>query len=123
MRASRMASSAGAKVALCELPYDPISSESTGGLGGTCVIRGCVPKKLFVFGSSFASDFEDARGYGWEMREPELNWEALLQAKRKETARLNGIYKKLLDGSGVESFEGSGKLIDTHTVEITDTKV
>lgn len=119
VRASRMASSAGAKVGLCEMPYDPISSDRTGGLGGTCVIRGCVPKKLFVFGSGFSADFEDASGFGWVLSEPKLDWKRLLDAKLKETERLNGIYERLLDGSGVTSYVGAGKLLDNHTVEIT----
>lgn len=118
-----MASSAGAKVGLCEMPYDPISSDRTGGLGGTCVIRGCVPKKLFVFGSGFSADFEDASGFGWVLSEPKLDWKKLLGAKLKETERLNGIYERLLDGSGVKSYVGAGRLLDNHTVEITGQEV
>lgn len=113
-----MAAAAGAKVGLCELPYDPISTENLGGLGGTCVIRGCVPKKLFVFGSEFAAQFQDAQGFGWDVDEPTLDWKRLLIAKTKEIQRLNGVYQKLLHGSGVSTFEGAGKLIDKHTVEI-----
>jgi len=114
-----MASSAGAKVGLCEMPFDLISSERAGGLGGTCVIRGCVPKKLFVYGSSFSSEFSDAAGYGWHVDKPRLDWEKLLFAKAKEVERLNGVYKRLLDNSDVKLHEGSGKLIDAHTIEIT----
>ena len=119
MRASRMASSAPAKVGLCEMPFDLISSERAGGLGGTCVIRGCVPKKLFVYGSSFSSEFCDAVGYGWHIDKPKLDWEKLLLAKTKEVERLNGIYTRLLNNSNVSLHEGSGKLIDAHTIEIT----
>jgi glutathione reductase (NADPH) len=61
-----MSSQAGAKVGLVELPYSPISSATAGGLGGTCVIRGCVPKKLLVYGSGFESEFRDAVGFGWD---------------------------------------------------------
>jgi len=123
VRASRMASNAGAKVGLCEMPYDPISTETTGGLGGTCVIRGCVPKKLFVYGSEFAAGFQDAEGFGWVVDDVKLDWKRLLAAKQNETQRLNGIYEKLLAGSGVHTHEGSGRLIDRHTVEITNAQV
>ena len=120
VRASRMSSTAGAKVGLVELPFNPISSDTQGGLGGTCVIRGCVPKKLFVFGSGFKAEFEDAAGFGWDVDpNPKLNWSKLLEAKTKEITRLNGIYGRLLDGSGVTAYEGAGKLLDKHTVEIT----
>jgi glutathione reductase (NADPH) len=123
VRASRMASNAGARVGLCEMPYDPVSTETTGGLGGTCVIRGCVPKKLFVYGSEFAAGFQDAEGFGWVMDNVKLDWKHLLDAKQKEIQRLNGIYERLLAGSGVHTHEGSGKLIDRHTVEITNAQV
>ena len=113
VRASRMSSTAGAKVGLVELPFNPISSDTQGGLGGTCVIRGCVPKKLFVFGSGFKAEFEDAAGFGWDVDpNPKLNWSKLLEAKTKEITRLNGIYGRLLDGSGVTAYEGAGKLLD-----------
>lgn len=61
-----MSSQAGAKVALVELPYNAISSATQGGLGGTCVIRGCVPKKLLVYGSGFEAEFRDSMGFGWD---------------------------------------------------------
>lgn len=65
VRASRMAASLhGAKVAICDLPYSPIASDEMGGAGGTCVLRGCVPKKLFVYASEFREAFKDARGFG-----------------------------------------------------------
>ncbi|OUS42079.1 hypothetical protein BE221DRAFT_202020 [Ostreococcus tauri] len=120
VRASRMAAQKGAKVGLCELPFDPISSDSTGGLGGTCVIRGCVPKKLLVYGSSFSAEFSDAAGFGWDMKEnPQFSWDKLLAAKNKEIQRLNGIYSRLLEKSGVDVHTGSGKLIDKNTVQVT----
>lgn len=68
VRASRMAASMhGARVAVCDLPYSPIASDETGGAGGTCVLRGCVPKKLFVYASEFREAFRDARGFGCAM--------------------------------------------------------
>lgn len=119
-----MAAQKGAKVGLCELPFDPISSDSTGGLGGTCVIRGCVPKKLLVYGSSFSAEFSDAAGFGWDMKEnPQFSWDKLLAAKNKEIQRLNGIYSRLLEKSGVDVHTGSGKLIDKNTVQVTTPEV
>ncbi|KAK3233743.1 hypothetical protein CYMTET_55976 [Cymbomonas tetramitiformis] len=121
VRASRLAAADGKKVAIIELPFDPVSSESTGGFGGTCVIRGCVPKKLFVYGSHFHEEFEDAEGFGWNIHTPpKFNWQHLMAQKTKEITRLNGIYAKMLNNAGAEIFEGRGKLIDAHTVEVTD---
>jgi glutathione reductase (NADPH) len=117
-----MASQAGAKVGLVELPFNPISSESGGGLGGTCVLRGCVPKKLLVYGSGFKADFEDARGFGWDVdTNPKLNWDKLLEAKTKEITRLNGVYGRILAGAGVTEYVGYGKLVNPNTIEITKT--
>src|ERR671926_370536 len=87
-RASRRAGSYGAKVGICE--------ESR--VGGTCVIRGCVPKKLLVYGAQFADAFQDAVGFGWERVHPGFDWGALVAAKNQEIDRLNGIYIGLLKG-------------------------
>ena len=81
VRASRIAASHGAKVAVAE-EYR---------VGGTCVIRGCVPKKLFVYASRFAEEFEDAEGFGWTVGETSFSWEKLIANKDKEIDRLNGI--------------------------------
>ncbi|GJN22525.1 hypothetical protein PR202_gb10095 [Eleusine coracana subsp. coracana] len=82
VRGSRTAASFGAKVAICELPFHPISSEWLGGHGGTCVIRGCVPKKILVYGSSFKGEFEDAKNFGWEINgDINFNWKTLLENK------------------------------------------
>ncbi|ERN18871.1 hypothetical protein AMTRI_Chr07g24750 [Amborella trichopoda] len=122
VRAARFAAGFGAKVAICELPFDPISSEVIGGVGGTCVIRGCVPKKILVYAASFGGEFEDAKHFGWEINEPvEFNWNKLLHNKTKEINRLNGIYKRLLSNSGVTLLEGEAKLVNSHTVEVTQT--
>ena len=124
MRASRMAAQKKAKVGLCELPFDPVSSELTGGLGGTCVIRGCVPKKLLMYGSAFSSEFSDAEGFGWELPgKPQFSWDRLLRAKTEEIVRLNGIYSRLLDNSGVDTHIGSGRLLDKNTVQVTSPEV
>ncbi|KAI3932801.1 hypothetical protein MKX01_031783 [Papaver californicum] len=120
VRASRTSAGYGAKVAICELPFHPISSETIGGVGGTCVIRGCVPKKILVYGASFAGEFEDAQNYGWELNEkPNYNWKKLLENKTQEIVRLNGIYKRLLSNAGVKMYEGEGKVVGPHEVELT----
>ncbi|MFU8832165.1 MAG: glutathione-disulfide reductase [Wenzhouxiangella sp.] len=106
VRASRIAAGHGARVAICE--------ESR--VGGTCVIRGCVPKKLLVFASQFSEAFEDAAGYGWTAGEQSFSWPGLIKAKDKEIDRLNRIYISLLDNAGVDLHMGRGRLIDAHTV-------
>ncbi|HLZ74788.1 glutathione-disulfide reductase [Phenylobacterium sp.] len=105
---SRRAASYGATVGICE----------DSRVGGTCVIRGCVPKKLLVYGAHFAEDFADAAGYGWTVGETKFDWPTLIANKNRETDRLNGIYKKLLSDSGVKLYEKRGKIIDPHTVEV-----
>ncbi|GMN62496.1 hypothetical protein TIFTF001_031587 [Ficus carica] len=120
VRAARFSANYGAKVGICELPFNPISSEVIGGVGGTCVIRGCVPKKILVYGSSLGGEIEDAGRYGWEVNEKvDFNWKKLLQKKTDEILRLNGIYKRLLSNAGVKSFEGEGKLVGPNEVEVT----
>ncbi|HEU0229164.1 MAG TPA: FAD-dependent oxidoreductase, partial [Burkholderiaceae bacterium] len=92
VRAARIAAGHGAKVAIAEADR----------VGGTCVIRGCVPKKLMVLAGRFADDFIDARGFGWEVGTPRHDWTALIAAKDKEIARLEGLYIQGLTSSGVE---------------------
>lgn len=114
-----MAASFGAKVGICELPFDPISSECLGGCGGTCVIRGCVPKKILVYGASFRGEFEDSQNFGWDIHgDIKFDWKRLIANKNKEITRLNGIYSKILTSAGVTIFEGEGRVIDPHTVEV-----
>ncbi|TVQ30833.1 MAG: glutathione-disulfide reductase [Wenzhouxiangella sp.] len=108
VRASRIAAGHGARVAICE--------ESR--VGGTCVIRGCVPKKLLVFASQFSEAFEDCGGYGWSVGKPEFSWPDLIAAKDREIDRLNQIYIRLLDNAGVDLHMGRGRLVDEHTVEV-----
>tara|TARA_R110000868_G_scaffold3419_9_gene22103 strand:- start:179 stop:1552 length:1374 start_codon:yes stop_codon:yes gene_type:complete len=108
VRASRIASSHGAKVAVAE-EYR---------VGGTCVIRGCVPKKLFVYASSFAEEFEDAEGFGWTVGERSFSWEKLIANKDREIDRLNGIYIRNLQNSKVEIFQSRAFLKDAHTVHL-----
>ncbi|GLT52309.1 hypothetical protein SLA2020_256570 [Shorea laevis] len=119
VRAARFSANFGAKVGICELPFHPISSEVIGGVGGTCVIRGCVPKKILVYGAAFGGEIEDARNYGWEVNDKvEFNWKKLLQKKTDEITRLNGIYKRLLSNAGVKLFEGEGKIVGPNEVEV-----
>ncbi len=108
VRASRIAASHGARVGICE-DYR---------VGGTCVIRGCVPKKLLVYGSKFAHEFEDAAAYGWTLGEPTHSWSTLRDNVQKEVDRLNGVYLRLLDGAGVKLHMGRGRLMDRHTIQV-----
>jgi len=108
VRASRIAAGHGARVGLCE--------ESR--LGGTCVIRGCVPKKLLVFASQFSEAFADASGYGWQVAGAEFDWPEMVAAKEREITRLEQVYGRLLEGAGVEVHAGRGVLVDAHTVVV-----
>jgi len=110
VRASRIAASLGAKVAVAEDMF----------MGGTCVNVGCVPKKLFVYGSHFAEEFEAAAGFGWSVSTPEFDWPTLRDNKTKEIERLNGIYDRMLDNAGVEVIKGRATVVDGHTVAVGD---
>ncbi|KAI3806035.1 hypothetical protein L1987_21925 [Smallanthus sonchifolius] len=119
VRASRFASNFGASVAVCELPFATISSETTGGVGGTCVLRGCVPKKLLVYASKYSHEFEESLGFGWSYNsEPTHDWSTLMANKNAELQRLTGIYKNILNNAGVKLIEGRGKIVDPHTVDV-----
>jgi glutathione reductase (NADPH) len=108
VRAARMSAAFGAKVAIAE-DYR---------VGGTCVIRGCVPKKLLAYAAHFAEDFEDARGFGWTVGESTFSWPDLIRNKDTEIARLSAIYSDLLTRSGVTSLTGRAIVKDRHTVAI-----
>lgn len=105
---ARRSASYGARVALCE----------DNRLGGTCVIRGCVPKKLMRYGAFFSEHFKAARGYGWNVAEAKLDWNRLISARNNEIARLNGIYRNMLEKAGVEVIDGRGKVIGPNAVEV-----
>lgn len=109
VRASRMAAGQGKKVAVAESRY----------LGGTCVNVGCVPKKLFVYASEYSQFAQEAAGFGIDMNIDAFDWPTLRDRKTKEIERLNGIYKSLLDGSGVETHWGHAKIAGENTVEVT----
>lgn len=122
-RASRMsASNHGAKVAICELPFGFVSSDSVGGAGGTCVLRGCVPKKLMVYAAAFPKEIKESRGFGWDSKDGEIDWSMFMGKKKDELRRLNGVYDKMLKNAGVKIIEGRGKLLDAHTVEVDGKK-
>eukprot|EP00887_Chlorella_sp_A99_P002348 scaffold10.g2348.t1 len=119
VRASRVCAGVyGAKVAVVELPFGFVSSDTVGGAGGTCVIRGCVPKKLLVYASEFADSYRDAQGFGWGAAQPPVDVRALIQRKAKEIERLNGIYSTILSKAGCDYVEGRGVILDPHTVEV-----
>lgn len=119
VRASRFAANFGASVAVCELPFSTISSDTGGGFGGTCVLRGCVPKKLLVYASKYSHEFEESNGFGWSYDvEPKHDWNTLMANKNAELQRLTGIYKNILKNAGVTSIEGRGKIVDPHTVDV-----
>jgi glutathione reductase (NADPH) len=86
--------------------------------GGTCVIRGCVPKKLYVYASQFSEHFEDAAGYGWTVGKVSFDWAKLVANKDREIARLEGLYRKGLEDAGARIFEARAVLLDQHTVRV-----
>jgi len=108
VRASRMAAKTGARVAVVE--------ESR--VGGTCVMRGCVPKKLLVYAASFAHNFGDARGFGWDVPKPAFDWGDLIVNKNTELNRLEGIYKRMLRESNVDFLTGHGVVSGPHAVTV-----
>ena len=110
VRAARIAGSYGARVMVAE-EYR---------VGGTCVIRGCIPKKLFVYASRFADEFEDAAGYGWTVPEPSFDWPTLIANKDREIARLEAAYTTTLERAKVEIVKSRATLIDPHAVRLAN---
>ncbi|MFU0506529.1 glutathione-disulfide reductase [Pseudaminobacter sp. NGMCC 1.201702] len=108
VRAARVAASLGKRVGIAE-EYR---------FGGTCVIRGCVPKKLYVYASQFPEHFEDAAGYGWSVPPARFDWRRLVANKDREIARLEGLYRKGVEGAGGEAFATRAVLIDAHTIRL-----
>ena len=108
VRAARMAAMTGARVAVAE--------ESR--VGGTCVIRGCVPKKFMVYASEFARQFEDARGYGWTVGETSFDWCEFKARRDMEVARLSGLYQANLNKAGADLIRGRAVFEDAHTLRI-----
>ncbi len=108
VRASRMAAMQGKRVAIAE-EYQ---------FGGTCVIRGCIPKKLFVYASQYGEDFEDAAGFGWTVPEKRFDWNVLVANKNFEIARLSDLYRANVVKAGVEIFSDRAEFIDPHTLHL-----
>src|ERR1700677_231945 len=108
VRAARLAAMGGARVAVAE-EYR---------VGGTCVVRGCIPKKFMVYASEFSQSFKTARGYGWNVGETTFDWNAFLTAKDIEIARLSGIYVSNLENAGAELIHSRAILEDAHTVRL-----
>ncbi|NGO62937.1 glutathione-disulfide reductase [Rhizobium daejeonense] len=109
VRSGRLAASLGKKVGIAE-EYR---------FGGTCVIRGCVPKKLFVYASQYHEHFEDAAGFGWTVGESRFDWKTLIAAKDKEIDRLEGLYRKGLENAGAEILETRAELVGPNSVRLT----
>jgi len=109
VRAARLASKAGAKVAIAEQVQ----------IGGTCVLRGCVPKKLFVYASEFSQTFRDAKGFGWTVDWARFDWPTLRDAVQDEVNRLSGLYAKNLEAAAVEMIDDRAIVVDPHTVRLT----
>lgn len=108
VRAARLAAAGGAKTAIAEeFRY-----------GGTCVIRGCVPKKLMVYASSFSGAFEDAAGFGWTVGETNFDWSKLIAAKDNEITRLEGLYARNVGAAGAEVFHQRAEVAGAHEVRL-----
>lgn len=111
--AARRATEYGAKVGLAEFDR----------LGGTCVNRGCIPKKLMVYTSHFPHWFEDAKDYGWSVGKGTLDWKKMTTVVNGEVDRLNGVYQRMLDKANVTLYRGYAKFVDAHTLAIGDEKI
>ncbi|WP_273755287.1 glutathione-disulfide reductase [Bartonella sp. MM73XJBT.G] len=111
VRAARLAGGLGKRVAIAE-EYR---------IGGTCVIRGCVPKKLYVYASQYAKEFKKSIGFGWKYADPIFSWKKLVAAKNKEISRLEGLYRQGLENNNVHIYESRATFIDDHTLELSTT--
>ncbi|WP_273758821.1 glutathione-disulfide reductase [Bartonella sp. AU55XJBT] len=111
VRAARLVGGLGKRVAIAE-EYR---------IGGTCVIRGCVPKKLYVYASQYAKEFKKSVGFGWKYADPIFSWEKLVAAKNKEISRLEGLYRQGLENNNVHIYESRATFIDDHTLELSAT--
>lgn len=108
VRASRLAASLGARVAVVEAAQ----------LGGTCVNVGCIPKKLLSHAAHFSQQAEEAKGYGWQLDKPQFDWATLIANKDREITRLNGVYDRMLAGAGVTVIHGHALLSGPHEVQV-----
>ena len=108
VRAARLAAQRGVRVAVAE----------TGALGGTCVNRGCIPKKLYSYAAHYAEAFEEAHGFGWPVQAPAFDWELLKANRAREIERLNAVYGAVLSTNGVTLLRGQARLASPHEVEV-----
>ncbi|MBS0384826.1 MAG: glutathione-disulfide reductase [Proteobacteria bacterium] len=108
VRAARLAAKSGARVAIAEDDR----------IGGTCVIRGCVPKKLLVYGSEFSQHFRDAAAFGWTLDAPRFDWATLRDNVQNEVSRLSGLYRTNLEAAGAAIIEDRAEVVDAHTVRM-----
>ncbi|MFT3696627.1 MAG: glutathione-disulfide reductase [Kofleriaceae bacterium] len=113
VRAARVAAQYGARVAIAEHSK----------WGGTCVVRGCVPKKLMVYASEISRTLDDARGQGWTIPDGTFNWQQFIAQKDKEIARLSKAYSDRLLGAGARIIDGRAKLVDAHTLEVNGERI
>jgi glutathione reductase (NADPH) len=113
VRAARLAGALGKRSAIAE--------DWT--VGGTCVHRGCIPKKFYVYASHFGEEIEDARAFGWDVEVKGFDWPRLVAAKKKELARLEGLYVQNLAGAGVRILRGRAVLEDAHTINVAGERV
>lgn len=113
VRAARFAAQYGARVALAEKRD----------LGGTCVNVGCIPKKLMSYAAHYHGDLQEAAPYGWTIDNPRFDWATLIANKDREIARLNGVYRKLLDDTGVTLYQGHATIVDAHTVAVGEQRI
>jgi glutathione reductase (NADPH) len=113
VRCGRIAAGHGARVAVAEERF----------WGGTCVNVGCIPKKILVQAAEYGASAEDARGFGWDIASRRHDWAALIAAKDREIARLNAVYRKLLEGAGASIFEARATFVDPHTIEVGGRRV
>lgn len=112
VRCARWSAGLGAKVGICEEDQ----------YGGTCVIKGCIPKKLMVYASEFSEEVEIAKAYGWNAKKAEFNWGSFKQTRDSEIQRLSGLYKGMLDKNKVDHFNARGTILDPHTVMVDGKK-
>lgn len=113
LAAARRAAEYGIRVGVAEVDR----------LGGTCVNRGCIPKKLMVYASHFADTFEEAQGYGWSKPSSSFNWQTLMSRVHQHLEKLNASFQNRLDSTGIELFRNYAKFVDPHTLEVGDRKV
>jgi len=113
VRCARIAAGHGARVGIAEERF----------WGGTCVNVGCVPKKLLVQAGEYGAWADDAAGFGWEIKKGPHNWHKLIEAKDREIARLNGIYRRLLEGAQAQIFDARAVLLDPHTLDVGGQRV